>query len=75
MALFLPRVSSTTDVTKSLAISPFDTKRTIVIIIMSFVSVAATCDFPIQNLPYGIFTTPTIKHKRVGVAIGTFVRR
>ena len=28
------------------------------------------CDFPIQNLPFGIFTTPNNPARRVGVAIG-----
>ncbi|KAF4321538.1 hypothetical protein BBO99_00009099 [Phytophthora kernoviae] len=40
---------------------------------MSFVPVAPDCDFPIQNLPYGIFSTKTNDKKRVGVAIGDFV--
>lgn len=36
----------------------------------SWVEVPAQSDFPIQNLPYGIFSSP--RHsKRVGVAIGT----
>jgi fumarylacetoacetase len=30
----------------------------------------ATTDFPIQNLPYGVFTTPDNLAPRVGVAIG-----
>lgn len=41
---------------------------------MSFVSVAPDCDFPIQNLPYGVFSTKTNEKKRVGIAIGDFVR-
>jgi len=36
----------------------------------SFVDVAATSDFPIQNLPYGAFSTATNAPPRVGVAIG-----
>ncbi|POM75840.1 Fumarylacetoacetase, partial [Phytophthora palmivora] len=40
---------------------------------MSFVPVAPDCDFPIQNLPYGIFSTKNNDKKRVGVAIGDFV--
>ncbi|KAF4143327.1 Fumarylacetoacetate (FAA) hydrolase family [Phytophthora infestans] len=40
---------------------------------MSFVPVAPDCDFPIQNLPYGIFSTKINDKKRVGVAIGEFV--
>ncbi|RLN14213.1 hypothetical protein BBJ28_00009347 [Nothophytophthora sp. Chile5] len=40
---------------------------------MSFVSVAPDSDFPIQNLPYGVFSTKTNEKKRVGVAIGDYV--
>lgn len=39
----------------------------------SFIEVAPDSDFPIQNLPYGVFSTPTSAQKRVGVAIGDFV--
>ncbi len=39
----------------------------------SFISVDADSDFPIQNLPFGIFSTQVHPHKRVGVAIGNFV--
>jgi len=39
----------------------------------SFIEVAPNSDFPIQNLPYGVFSTPTSAQKRVGVAIGDFV--
>lgn len=39
----------------------------------SFIDVAPDSDFPIQNLPYGVFSTPTSAQKRVGVAIGEFV--
>ncbi|CAH0480145.1 unnamed protein product [Peronospora belbahrii] len=41
---------------------------------MSFIPIAPDSDFPIQNLPYGVFST-IIKDdkKRVGVAIGEFV--
>ena len=35
----------------------------------SFIAVDAESDFPIQNLPYGVFSTAT-KSARVGVAIG-----
>jgi fumarylacetoacetase len=31
------------------------------------------CDFPIQNLPFGVFTTTSKTTKRVGVAIGDMV--
>jgi fumarylacetoacetase len=36
----------------------------------SFVTVAKDSHFPIQNLPYGIFTTPANYSPRAGVAIG-----
>ncbi|MGB3864962.1 MAG: fumarylacetoacetase [Xanthobacteraceae bacterium] len=36
----------------------------------SFIAVAPDCDFPIQNLPYGVFSTPDGIERRVGVAIG-----
>jgi fumarylacetoacetase len=36
----------------------------------SFVAVAKDSHFPIQNLPYGVFTTPANYAPRVGVAIG-----
>ena len=39
----------------------------------SFVKVAADCDFPIQNLPFGIFSCPVNPAKRVGIAIGSHV--
>jgi len=39
----------------------------------SFIEVAPDSDFPIQNLPYGVFSTPTSAQKRVGVAIGDLV--
>uniref|UniRef100_K3WMZ7 Fumarylacetoacetase n=1 Tax=Globisporangium ultimum (strain ATCC 200006 / CBS 805.95 / DAOM BR144) TaxID=431595 RepID=K3WMZ7_GLOUD len=39
----------------------------------SFVPVDMESDFPIQNLPYGVFSTKTNEHKRIGVAIGNFV--
>ena len=35
----------------------------------SWVEVSSDSDFPIQNLPFGIFSTEK-KNKRVGVAIG-----
>jgi fumarylacetoacetase len=34
---------------------------------------ASTCEFPIQNLPYGIFSTASNSKPRVGVAIGNQV--
>ena len=39
----------------------------------SWISVAPESDFPIQNLPYGIFHTASNGSPRVGVAIGEFV--
>ena len=36
----------------------------------SFIPVAAASDFPIQNLPYGVFSTSVFPAPRVGVAIG-----
>jgi fumarylacetoacetase len=36
----------------------------------SFVAVDATSDFPIQNLPYGVFSTSASPAPRVGIAIG-----
>jgi fumarylacetoacetase len=36
----------------------------------SFVAVDPSSDFPIQNLPYGVFFTPERPQLRVGVAIG-----
>ncbi|XP_069898853.1 fumarylacetoacetase [Dipodomys merriami] len=37
---------------------------------MSFVPVPADSDFPIQNLPYGVFSTAGRPKPRIGVAIG-----
>ncbi len=39
----------------------------------SFIDVDRSSDFPIQNLPYGVFFTPDLPDLRVGVAIGDFV--
>ncbi len=39
----------------------------------SFIPVDAGSDFPIQNLPYGVFSTAALPAPRVGVAIGEFV--
>jgi fumarylacetoacetase len=39
----------------------------------SFVPVDPTSDFPIQNLPYGVFSSGDGRAPRVGVAIGDFV--
>ena len=39
----------------------------------SFINVDPVSDFPIQNLPYGVFSTAASPATRVGVAIGNFV--
>jgi len=39
----------------------------------SFLDVSANSPFPIQNLPYGVFTPPDAASPRVGVAIGGHV--
>src|SRR5579871_3758606 len=39
----------------------------------SFIPVEATSDFPIQNLPYGMFSTAALPGPRIGVAIGDYV--
>src|SRR4051794_9114292 len=39
----------------------------------SFIGVAPTSDFPIQNLPYGVFSAKNGLAPRVGVAIGDYV--
>lgn len=40
----------------------------------SFLPVAPDCDFPIQNLPYGVFSRRGDARRRLGVAIGDHVR-
>ncbi|XP_069079093.1 fumarylacetoacetase [Pleurodeles waltl] len=40
---------------------------------MSFIDVAENSDFPIQNLPYGVFSTRDEPRRRIGVAIGQFI--
>jgi fumarylacetoacetase len=42
-------------------------------LLRSFIPVDAASDFPIQNLPYGVFSTSASPVPRVGVAIGAFV--
>uniref|UniRef100_A0A8D0H7K0 Fumarylacetoacetase n=1 Tax=Sphenodon punctatus TaxID=8508 RepID=A0A8D0H7K0_SPHPU len=37
---------------------------------MSFVQVEKNSDFPLQNLPYGVFSTRENPQRRIGVAIG-----
>lgn len=39
----------------------------------SFLEISPSSPFPIQNLPYGIFTPPGLSSSRVGVAIGNQV--
>ena len=39
----------------------------------SFIPVDARSDFPIQNLPYGVFSTAILPVPRIGVAIGDYV--
>jgi fumarylacetoacetase len=39
----------------------------------SFIEVAPDSDFPIQNLPFGVFSTRNAPQKRAGVAIGDFI--
>ena len=39
-------------------------------VLKSFIEVDPESHFPIQNLPYGIFSTDTKGPRRVGVAIG-----
>ena len=39
----------------------------------SFIPVDAGSDFPIQNLPYGVFSTAALPTPRIGVAIGGYV--
>jgi fumarylacetoacetase len=39
----------------------------------SFIPIDAASDFPIQNLPYGVFSTVALPAPRVGVAIGDYV--
>ncbi|XP_031559131.1 fumarylacetoacetase-like [Actinia tenebrosa] len=40
---------------------------------MSFVEVTAESHFPIQNLPYGVFSTADNPKQRIGVAIGDYI--
>jgi fumarylacetoacetase len=39
----------------------------------AFIPVDPASDFPIQNLPYGVFSTSSLPTPRVGVAIGDYV--
>ncbi|XP_061395533.1 fumarylacetoacetase-like, partial [Musca vetustissima] len=40
---------------------------------VSFVHIPAGSDFPLENLPYGVFSTKSNPRKRLGVAIGDSV--
>ncbi|KAJ7372879.1 hypothetical protein OS493_016806 [Desmophyllum pertusum] len=40
---------------------------------MSFIQVSPESHFPIQNLPYGVFSTSDNQKPRIGVAIGEYV--
>src|SRR5689334_7733512 len=42
-------------------------------LLKSFIDVAADAHFPIQNLPFGVFSTAADRMPRVGVAIGEWV--
>eukprot|EP00118_Oscarella_pearsei_P025052 m.307386 g.307386 ORF g.307386 m.307386 type:complete len:422 (+) comp42223_c0_seq1:44-1309(+) len=39
----------------------------------SFISYSPECHFPIQNLPYGVFSTPSNPTHRIGVAVGSMI--
>ena len=39
----------------------------------TFVPVPENSDFPIENLPYGVFSTAQNDRHRIGVAIGEFI--
>ncbi|GAU97557.1 hypothetical protein RvY_08832 [Ramazzottius varieornatus] len=39
----------------------------------SFVEVGRESDFPLANLPYGVFNTPENRKQRIGVAIGSLI--
>lgn len=39
----------------------------------SFIEVAQDSDFPIQNLPYGVFSETAEGTRRIGVALGEWV--
>lgn len=41
--------------------------------LISWVEVKPNSDFPIQNLPFGIFKTDKDPEPRIGVAIGEFI--
>ncbi|XP_787535.4 fumarylacetoacetase [Strongylocentrotus purpuratus] len=39
----------------------------------SFIEYGPECNFPIQNLPYGVFSTASNSKQRIGVAIGAVI--
>ncbi|KAJ8714885.1 hypothetical protein PYW08_004866 [Mythimna loreyi] len=39
----------------------------------SFIEYSPSSDFPIENLPYGVFTSPRNSEKHIGVAIGDLI--
>ncbi|KAF9421293.1 hypothetical protein HW555_002765 [Spodoptera exigua] len=39
----------------------------------SFIEYSSNTDFPIENLPYGVFTSPNNVDKHIGVAIGELI--
>ena len=40
---------------------------------MSWVNVPAESNFPLENLPYGVFSTASEPQHRIGVAIGNHI--
>ena len=39
----------------------------------SFVPIPENSDFPLENLPFGVFSTQNDSRHRIGVAIGEFI--
>ncbi|KAJ8712132.1 hypothetical protein PYW07_004974 [Mythimna separata] len=39
----------------------------------SFIEYSPSSDFPIENLPYGVFTSPSNSERHIGVAIGDLI--
>ncbi|CAN7979846.1 unnamed protein product, partial [Ixodes pacificus] len=74
MALSLPLVLAAWLVPLSLLVyAAFRSSPTSFAAAMSFVPVTEGSDFTYENLPYGIFSTPTNKKPRPGVAIGDYI--
>ena len=42
-------------------------------VLRSWVALEIDSHFPIQNLPYGVFSSPRVSQPRIGVAIGEYV--